>query len=110
MLKPVTKRYEDISTMKQFGFIFFCDCCGKAIQPPALEFVSGFRQKMFLTNEEREARAIIYASDHGKAYERANNEALHELNRCEVCGDMVCEDCTIYSEEGSVGVRCKNCR
>ena len=62
-----------------------------------------------LTNDEKEARAIIYASEHGKAYERANNEVRLNLNRCEICGDMVCEDCSVYSEELSGGVCCKKC-
>jgi len=109
MLDPVTKRYEDASTMKQFYFIFYCDCCGKALPSTALDFRSGFRQKRFLSADEREARAIIYADHHGKAYERANNEVLHELNRCEVCGDMVCEDCTIYNENYDGGVVCRKC-
>ena len=109
MLDPVTKRYEDASTIKQFEFIFFCDCCGKAIPSTVLEFHSGFRQKRFLTADEREARAIIYADHHGKAYERANNEVLHELNRCERCGDMVCEDCTIYNEDDNSSIICRKC-
>ena len=75
MLKSVTKRFADNSTMKQFEFEFFCDCCGKPIKTDIIEFISGFRDKSFLTNDEREARAIIYANDHGKAYERANLEA-----------------------------------
>ena len=105
MLDPITKRYEDASNMKQFEFIFFCDCCGKAMPSTVLQFRSRFRQKLFLTSDEREARAIIYADHHGKAYERANNEVRHELNRCEICGDMVCEDCTIYNEKNPFGKR-----
>lgn len=109
MLDPVTKKYEDASDMKQFEFIFFCDCCGKAIPSTVLEFHSGFRRKRFLKADEREARAIIYADLHGKAYERANNEVLHELNRCELCGDMVCEDCTVYNENNDGSVICRKC-
>ncbi len=110
MLDPITKRYEDASDMKRFEFVFFCDCCGRAIPSTALDFHSGFRRKLFLTAEEREARAIIYADHHSKAYERANNEVLHELNRCERCGDMVCEDCTVYNETDDGGVICRKCR
>ena len=109
MLKAVTKRLADKSTIKQFEFEFYCDCCGKPIKTDVLEFISGFKDKIFLSNDEREARAIIYASDHGKAYERANNEARLELNKCEICGDMVCEDCTVYSAGLGGGVCCKNC-
>ncbi len=110
MLKSVTKKYEDLSTMKQFAFVFFCDCCGKSIPTPKLEFISGFRQKPFLTNDERQARAIIYAADHDKAYERANNEVLHELNRCESCGEMICDDCSVYDTELDGKVYCRKCR
>ncbi|MBP3415453.1 MAG: hypothetical protein J6L81_09695 [Clostridia bacterium] len=109
MLEPITKKYEDASTIKQFEFIFYCDCCGKAIPTTVIKFRSGFRKKFFLTNDEREARAIIYASDHGKAYERANNEVLHELNRCEKCGDMVCDDCTVFSKDIDGRVYCRKC-
>ena len=109
MLDPVTRKYEDASTMKQFEFIFFCDCCGKRMPSSVMEFRSGFRTKFFLTNDEREARAIIYADNHNKAYERANNEVRHELNRCEMCGDMVCEYCTVYNENNNDVVICRKC-
>lgn len=109
MLKSVTKRFADKSTIKQFEFEFFCDCCGKSIKTDVIEFISGFRDKSFLSNDEREARAIIYANDHGKAYERANIEARLELNKCEICGNMVCEDCTVYGENLNGGFCCKDC-
>ncbi|MBR3868771.1 MAG: hypothetical protein IKM66_05595 [Clostridia bacterium] len=109
MLKAVTKRFADKSTIKKFEFEFYCDCCGKPIKTEVHEFVTGFRNKVFLNSDEREARAIIYASDHGKAYERANNEARLELNKCEICGDMVCEDCTVYGAKLDGGVCCKAC-
>ena len=109
MLHSFTTNHNDLSTDAGFQFEFFCDCCGRAIPSTALDFHSGFRRKLFLTAEEREARAIIYADHHSKAYERANNEVLHELNRCERCGDMVCEDCTVYNETDDGGVICRKC-
>lgn len=109
MLKAVTKRFADKSTIKQFEFEFYCDCCGKPIKTDVYEFVSGFKDKKFLSNDEREARAIIYANDHGKAYERANNEVRLELNKCEICGNMVCEECTVYGVNLQGGLCCKNC-
>lgn len=109
MLSPITKKYTDESSMKQFKFVFYCDCCGKTIQTQPYDFNSAFAQKTFLSNDEKEARAIIYASEHGKAYERANNEARLELNKCEICGDMVCEDCTVYGAKLDGGVCCKAC-
>ncbi len=81
MLKPVTKDFSDISTLKQFEFEFYCDCCGKAIKPPVLEFVSGFKEISLLNSDVKKARDIIYATDHDRAFERANIEALYELNR-----------------------------
>ena len=110
MLKAVTKRFADKSTIKQFEFEFYCDCCGKPIKTEVQEFVSGLKYKKFLSNDEREARAIIYANDHGKAYERANNEVRLELNKCEICGNMVCEDCTVYGENLNGGFCCKKCK
>jgi hypothetical protein len=109
MLSPITKKYTDESSMKQFRFTFYCDCCGKAIPAQAYDFNSAFAQKTFLTNDEKEARAIIYASEHDKAYERANNEVRLNLNRCAVCGDMVCEVCSVYSEKLGGDICCKKC-
>ena len=109
MLKPVTKRFADNSTLTRFDFSFYCDCCGKELPPVVITSQFGFRKKLFLSREEREARAIIYANDHRKAYERANNEARHELNRCEKCGELVCEECTVYGALESGGVCCKRC-
>ena len=109
MLSPMTKKYTYESSMKQFKFVFYCDCCGKAIPAQAYNFNSVFAQKTFLSNDEKEARAIIYASEQGKAYERANNEVRLNLNRCEICGEMICEDCSVYSDELGGGVCCVKC-
>ena len=98
MLSPITKKYTDESSMKQFKFVFYCDCCGKAIQTQAYDFNSAFAQKTFLSNDE-----------HAAAYERANNEVRLNLNRCEICGDMICEDCSVYSDELGGGVCCTKC-
>lgn len=109
MLKPVTKRFTDNSTLTHFEFTFYCDCCSKALPSVVIKPQFEFRKKLFLSRDEREARAIIYANDHSKAYERANNEARHELNRCEKCGELVCEECTVYGALESGGVCCKRC-
>ena len=106
MLKPVTKRFTDSSTLTRFEFEFYCDCCTRALPPVVILPRSGFRRKLFMSRDEREARAIIYANDHSLAYERANNEARHELNRCEVCGELVCEECTVYGALENGGVCC----
>lgn len=66
MLNAVTKKFTDKSTIRQFKFIFYCDCCKKPVTSVTYDFISGFRDKVFLSGDEREARAIIYASDHKK--------------------------------------------
>ena len=109
MLSPITKKYTDDSSMKQFKFTFYCDCCGKPIFTQVYDFNSAFVQKSFLSNDEKEARAIIYANEHREAYERANNEVRLNLNRCEICGEMICEDCSVYSDELRGGVCCMKC-
>lgn len=109
MLKPVTKRYADDSSLSRFVFEFYCDCCGHALPPIVILPRIPFKQKPRLSPEEREARAILYAHDHSLAYERANNEIRHELNRCEVCGELVCEDCTVYGALTSGGICCRRC-
>ena len=109
MLRSVTKRFADNSSLGRFEFEFYCDCCGKPLPPIVIQPQNRFKKKLWLSRDEREARAIIYANDHSKAYERANNEVRHELNRCEVCREMVCEECTVYGALESGGVCCKRC-
>ena len=83
---------------------------GSEVLPPPLEAEEeALAIERLESGDEKEARAIIYASEHGKAYERANNEVRLNLNRCEICGDMVCEDCSVYSDELGGGVCCKKC-
>ena len=53
MLNPITKKYTDESSIKQFRFTFYCDCCGKAIPAQAYDFCSGFQQKTFLQNTRK---------------------------------------------------------
>lgn len=109
MLRPVTKRFADNSTLSRFEFEFYCDCCEKALPPVVIKPQTRFKKKLWLSSDERQARAIIYADDHSKAYERANIEARHELNRCEICGEMVCEDCCVYGVLDNGGICCKRC-
>lgn len=107
MLNAVTKKFTDKSTIKKFIFEFYCDCCASPVREIEYDFISGFKDKVFLTSDEREARAIIYASDHKKAYERANIEVRFLLEKCEKCGDMVCDECVVYDADGKV--LCKKC-
>lgn len=107
LLKPITKKFSDKSTMEQFEFVFYCDCCGKPTPTTIYKYDNRFENKKFLSESEQEARAIIYADEHSKAYERANNEARLEFNNCECCGIMLCDDCSFYNEDG--GIVCKTC-
>ena len=107
LFKPITKKYEDRSDMEHFEFVFFCDCCNKEIPTTKYKFEHQFANKKDLSESEKEARAIIYAQEHQLAYERANNEARLEFNNCEVCGIMLCDDCSYYLSDGSIA--CKSC-
>lgn len=108
MLISVTKKYLDKSTATHFEFEFFCDCCGSVIKTPVTDFVNGFADEEHLSDTELEARNILYYVDHLNAYERANIEARFELDRCEKCGDMVCQDCAVFADDKG-HIFCKNC-
>ena len=108
MLKPITKNFSDRSNMEQFEFIFYCDCCKKPASISTYKYDNRFEKKLILTKSEREARAIIYADEHTKAYERANNEARLNFNNCEICQIMLCEGCSYYLDDGRIV--CKSCQ
>lgn len=106
MLKPVTKKYTDESDMEQFRFTFYCDYCGRGVASTPIEYVSGFRKKIMLTKSEKTARMYMYARAHDAAYERANNESRLNFDKCEICGIMVCGDCSTYMAEVKGGSFC----
>lgn len=108
MLKPVTMNYKDKSTMEKFEFVFHCDCCGFELSTTVYKYDDKFPKKLFMSNSEREARQIMYASEHEKAYERANNEVIKKLSKCSVCGEMVCDSCVVISSEDGREI-CKRC-
>ncbi|MCQ2449804.1 MAG: hypothetical protein MJ132_06415 [Clostridia bacterium] len=109
MLDAVTKKYIDASTEEQFAFSFFCDCCGKVVSTTPLTFRPGFKKKLFISKAERKAREMLWQKDHDAAYERANIEALKQLNRCVVCGAAICNDCTVECEETDGKTVCIDC-
>lgn len=108
MLRSVTKNYKDKSTMERFAFVFHCDCCGFELPTTVYEYEDRFPKKLFMSSSEREARQIMYAAEHDKVYERANNEVLHKLNKCSVCGEMVCGSCIVFSPDVGRNI-CKRC-
>lgn len=93
MLEPVTKKFEDGSTLETFRFTFFCDICGKAVKEITYPYKPPFKAKFFISKSERKARELLWLHDHDSAYERANKEVLLQFNRCPVCGKRVCDDC-----------------
>ncbi len=105
MLEPVTKKFEDGSTLEHFKFIFFCDRCGKPVKVVTYPYNPPFKPKFFLSKSEQRARELIWQSDHASAYDRANKEVLLSFNRCPVCKERVCDDC-FDAEEGM----CRSCK
>jgi len=82
MLKPITKRYDDLSTPDSFQFVFYCDRCGaiwksgeRGFEPPA----------------DEQIRPILWNREHEEAYEQANREAVAWFSRSG-CG-RICDDC-----------------
>ena len=119
MLKPITKQFSDKSTMEQFEFVFYCDCCGKPTQTTIYKYDNRFENKKFLSESgiasrrkaeelKRRYRTIADAVEKRDDLERANNEARLEFNNCEVCGLMLCEDCSFYNQDGEIV--CKSCK
>lgn len=94
--------------MEKFEFTFHCDCCGKELATSVYSYDDKFPKKLFMSNSEKEARQIMYATEHEKAYERANAEAIKNLNKCSICGEMVCDCCIEISPEDGREI-CKRC-
>lgn len=44
MLSPVTKNYEDKSTIEYFEFTFYCDCCGTPLTTKKKNSIAVFYQ------------------------------------------------------------------
>ena len=104
MLEPVTKKFEDGSTLEDFKFTFFCDSCGTAVKTVTYPYNPPFKAKFFISKSERRARELIWQSDHASAYDRANKEVLLHVNRCPVCQRRVCDDC--YHDTDGLCIEC----
>lgn len=109
MNKLTVSRLEDESTTEQFKFIAYCDRCGAAVKTHVSISEACYRPKLFADAASRRAKELLWLQAHGQARENAVREALQELNRCEVCGAMVCNACTVISEELEGGVCCPDC-
>lgn len=104
MLPAVTKKYDDRSTDRFFQFVFHCDKCGEAWESERYPF--SMRDATTKSKGEKNARVILWKAEHDAAYERANNEALLQFNKCPKCGLRVCDSC--FSEFEVSCLSCKN--
>jgi hypothetical protein len=96
MLPPVTKEITDHSTDRSFEFIFHCDGCRKEWRSSLIQFSKNAEEY------DKSTYALIWQVEHDAAYERANNEAIRNFNRCPKCGRMVCNECFVL-DAGSKG-------
>jgi len=100
MCSPLTKRTTDHSSLTEFLFSFFCDCCGKEWKTLPVSFNSGG----FTAIEHEEVRLMIWTKEHNTAFEKANLEAHLYFNQCSKCGKRVCDACFNFEE-----ARCNEC-
>lgn len=103
MLSPVTKKITDHSTDYSFEFTFHCDLCGKKWRSTLLQYSN----KAEALNKS--ALALLWQTEHDAAYERANQEAIRQFNRCPKCGKMVCNECFILDVDPDENDLCKEC-
>lgn len=102
-------RLEDESTTEQFKFIAHCDRCGSVVKTCISVTESCYKPRLFMHAAARRAKELLWLQAHEQAKENAAREALQELNRCEVCGAMVCRSCTVISDALDGGVCCRDC-
>lgn len=103
------QRMEDESTTEQFKFIAYCDRCGKVVKTSVSTTDACYRPKLFMDTAARRAKELLWLDAHREAKQNAAREALQELNRCEICGALVCNACTVFSEALEGGVCCTSC-
>lgn len=104
MLPPVTKKYADHSTQREFCFSFFCDRCGMEYKSEC--YPCSMANEDQTSADKQFAFALLWKNEHDAAYERANLEALMRFNKCPQCGDRVCDNC--FSEMGTTCLRCES--
>lgn len=103
------RRMEDESTTEQFKFTVCCDRCGKTVKTSISTTEACYRPRLFMDAAARRAKELLWLDAHREAKENAARDALQELNRCEVCGALVCNACTVISEALEGGVCCLDC-
>ncbi len=101
--------FEDQSTTEVFKFIIRCEQCGKVVKTYQSTSSACYKHKFFQSPSERKAKELLWLKGHEEALESATTEAFRELNRCEICGAFVCNDCSETTDELDGGVACKRC-
>ena len=105
MLKSCTIRNSDESDESVFRFTFYCDICGE----PYCASPVGFADFIPPDEYESECWRLLWRSEHGKAFARANFEASHNFFSCPGCGLHVCKKCTAADTDGNGAIRVLRC-
>lgn len=103
------RKYADESTTEEYKFLIYCEHCGKQVLEYADSPEVSYKPKLFMDASKRRAKELLWLTGHKKAFEEASDKALQKLNRCEVCGRLVCNDCYVFSDELDGNVCCKEC-
>ena len=104
-LNPAKRYYTDISTLNDFQFIFYCECCGKGVKSEKYAFsTDGVKQPI-----AENVRALLWTRQHQEAYQRAMNEEKFDFNICLNCGHKVCGKCFHLDTELISGL-CTDCK
>lgn len=101
-----SNNFIDESTRDEFKFIFRCESCGKIILEYSCKNEDDSKLKFFSKNRLNETKWI---KNHNECLKKAKEQALDRLNRCEVCGKLICDDCSVEDDLLSGGICCRKC-
>lgn len=94
ILKDVIK---DESGTESFVFSLNCSECGKPWQSTPIRF-----SKAGIEPQSAAKQTIyqaLYQREFQQAREQAVAEAVHQFNRCPLCGRLICNDCFLICED-----------
>lgn len=103
--RPVTEKYDDLSTPQKFSFVFYCDCCKKPF--PAIEYAFVPPKRGLFRKKDKRPVKLQWLDAYEAAFERANRAV--ETHLCEICGRRICCACAVYCDELGGGVCCERC-